>query len=77
MRWKILAAIWIITVLSVLILGVLVEATIMSGINGSEIEGGELIMSYLTDPTRILTYVVIGTILTPCCYCYGKASEEY
>lgn len=75
MGWKQFGAIWIISVLSIWIVVSLVGATIESGLGTSEVEGTELIMTYLTDPMKILTYVVIGTILSPCCYCYGKASE--
>lgn len=77
MRWKILAAVWIITVVAIWIVGALVEATIVSSTIGSDIEGGELIMTYLTDPMKILTYVVVGSILTPCCYGYGKMTDQY
>ena len=75
MRWKVYAAIWIITVLALWIFGSLILATIESGLGTSGIEDSEMIMTYLTNPMGILACVVIGTILSPCCYCYGISSE--
>jgi len=77
MRWKVLIAIWIITVVSLWIFGSLILATITSNLSGSEGDAGTVITNYLTDPMGILAYIVIGTILTPCMYCYGKVSDEY
>ncbi|MHA1907172.1 MAG: hypothetical protein ACW98Y_07745 [Candidatus Thorarchaeota archaeon] len=75
MGWKLLVAVWIISILSIWIVGSLVGALFATEIQGSQIPAVELIMNNLTNPEYILIFIVLGSILTPCCYCYGKASE--
>ena len=74
MGWKQFVAVWIISVLAIWILGAF-AASMFYSVTQSEMEAGERLAANLTDVNMILIYVGIGTILSPCCYAFQKASE--
>ena len=74
MGWKQFVAVWIVSVLAIWILGAL-AASMFYSVTQGDMEAGERLMVNLSDLNMILIYVVIGTILSPCCYAFQKASE--
>jgi len=69
---KYLAIVWVIGIIGAWIIIGLASWAIMGNLGGSELEGADLIVSNLTNPTIIMYSIIVGTIFTPCCYCYGK-----
>jgi len=74
MNTKLIAITWIIGIIGAWIIIGLVSATLVGNLGGSEFEGADLFVSSFTHPTVIIYSIVLGTIFTPCCYCYGKDS---
>ena len=72
MNTKRLAIYWVIGIIAAWIIIGLASFAIMGNLGGSESELPDLLMSTLTNPTIIMYSIVLGTIFTPCCYCYAK-----
>ena len=72
MDTKFLAFSWIGGIIGAWIIFGLSSAAIVGILGGGELEGADLFVSSLTNPTLIIISIVLATIFTPCCYCYGK-----
>ncbi|MGY5879486.1 MAG: hypothetical protein RTV31_04500 [Candidatus Thorarchaeota archaeon] len=74
MDTKGLAIAWIVGIIGAWIIIGLASTAIVANLGGGESEGMDLLVSNLMDPTLITVSIILATIFTPCCYCYGKDS---
>jgi len=73
MKTRTIGILWIVCILFTWFLIAVVGAAVMSNTGAPEpLEG--YFMSGLTDPTIIFLSILVGSISTPCCYCYSRDS---